>query len=238
MAEDKQFDEIFSSNGPEVAMWNHLYSGIDLARMELDRLSPEGRKFLTRFAENLFLQRTDLTVPPDDGFADLAQQALEVPWLKFAADLVFAEEAVGRAEQALKRYIVLQPILTRYKLSALASKCLKEAGRTFLFSFDAACIAFCSAALEQTLRDEVVAAGIISEPDLKRQRCTAFTLLEMAKKAKLLSEASEQPAADLIAKRNQVMHRRFEGLKEEALKAMEQIGLVLQDLGRTRASDA
>jgi len=199
---------------------------------------PRKRTFLSRFAEKVFSQRTDLTVAPDDGFTGIAQQALEVPWLKFAADLVFAEEAVGRAEQALKRYIALQPILTRYKLSSLASKCLKEAGRTFLYSFDAACIAFCSAALEQILRDEVVAAGIITERELKRQRCTAFTLLKMAKEEKLLSEAAEQSAAELITKRNQVIHGRFESLKNEALRAMEQLGLVLQDLGRRRASDA
>lgn len=238
MAEDKQFDEIFSSDGPDSEVWNHLYSGIDLARMELDRLSPEARTFLSRFAEKVFSQRTDLTVAPDDSFTDLAQQALEVPWLKFAADLMFAEEAVGRAEQALKRYIALQPILTRYKLSSLASKCLKEAGRTFLYSFDAACIAFCSAALEQILRDEVVAAEIITERELKRQRCTAFTLLEMAKRAALMSEAAEQAATELITKRNEVMHKRFEGLKEEALKAMEQLGSVLQELGRNRCTDA
>lgn len=238
MEKDKTFDEIFSGDGPKFEVWNHLYSGLDLARAELDSLSEKGRAVLTKFGEQIFSQRTNLTVAPDDRFADFSQQALEVPWLKFAADIAFAEEAVDRAAKALDRYVELQPILTRYKLTDLAAKCLQEAGRTFLFSFDAACVAFCSAALEQTLRDALVDARIITMRELQRRRCTAYTLLAMATQAKLLQEAAERAASDLIAKRNVVMHRRFEGLKDEALKAMEDLGVVLQELGRVRASDA
>jgi len=238
MEKDKTLDEIFSGDGPQFEVWNHLYSGLDLARMELDCLSEKARTVLTKFGEQIFSQRTNLTVAPDDRFADFSKQALEVPWLKFAADIAFAEEAVDRAAKALDRYVELQPILTRYRLTDLAAKCLREAGRTYLFSFDAACVAFCSAALEQTLRDALVDARIITRRELQRRRCTAYTLLAMATQAKLLPEAAEQAASDLIATRNVVMHRRFEGLKDEALKAMEHLGVVLQDLGRLRASDA
>lgn len=238
MGKDKTLDEIFSGDGPKFEVWNHLYSGLDLARMELDCLSEKGRAALTKFGERIFSQRTNLTVAPDDKFTDMSQQLLEVPWLKFAADCAFAEEALDRAVKALDRYLELEPILTRYKLTDLAAKCLQEAGRTFLFSFDAACVAFCSAALEHTLRDALVDARIITRRDLQRRQCTAYTLLAMATQAKLLPEAAEQAASDLIAKRNVVMHRRFENLKDEALKAMEHLGVVLQDLGRLRASDA
>lgn len=193
---------------------------------------------MTRFGEHILSQRTNLTAAPDDTSIEWSQHALEHPWLKFAADLAFAEEAVGRATEALDRYLLLQPILTRYRLSEMASNYLQEAGRTFLFSFDAACVAFCSAALERALQDALVGAGAITRPELRRVRPTAFSLLARARQAKLLGNASERAASDLIAKRNTVMHRYFSGLKDEALKALEHLGVVLQELGRMRASDA
>jgi hypothetical protein len=238
MTTDKNFEKILSGDGPEFDVWVHLTSGLDQARWELDSLPEKIRTLLARFGEHILLQRTNLTVAPDDTFAELSQDALEFPWLKFAADLAFAEEAVGRATEALDRYIQLQPILTRYKLGNLAAKYLREAGRTFLFAFDAACVAFCSAALEQTLRDTLVDAGTITQRELQRDRPTAFTLLAKARQAKLLGEAAEQAASDLIAKRNTLMHRQFDSLKDEVLKAMELLGVVLQELGRLRATDA
>jgi hypothetical protein len=42
----------------------------------------------------------------------------------------------------------------------------------------------------------------------------------------------------LVDKRNKIMHRHLEDLKREAMKAMEDLGVVLQDLGRLTASDA
>jgi hypothetical protein len=181
MEKDKAFDEVFSGNGPEFEVWNHLYSGLDLARAELDNLSEKGRTILTRFGERVFSQRTTLTVEPDNTFAAFSQQALDVPWLKFAADIAFAQEAVCRAEKALVRYVELQPILTCYKLSDLASKYLKEAVQTFLFSFDVACVAFCNAALEQTLRDILVDANVMTSREIQRSQCTANTLIALVR---------------------------------------------------------
>jgi hypothetical protein len=238
MEDDKTIDEIFSGKGPEFEVWNHLESGLDHARWELESLSETARASLKRFGERLLSQRTNLTVAPDDTFVDWSQQALEVPWLKFAADIEFAQKAVDRATNALERYVELQPILTRYELSGVAAKYVQEAAWTFLFSFDAACVAFCGAALERTLEDALVDSGMITKKELQRRRCTAFTLLAMARQAKLLGEATEQAASDLITKRNTLMHRRFEDLKDEALKAMEHLGVVLQELGRIRATDA
>jgi hypothetical protein len=238
MEKDKNPDEIFSGTSPEYEVWIHISTGLDMARQELDSLSEKERAILTKFAEHFFSQRTKLTVDPEDTFAGLSQQLLDIPWLKFAADIAFAQEGVWRAERALDRYMELQPILTRYKLSDLASKYLQEAGHTFLFSFDAACVTFCNAALEQTLRDLLVDANVMTSRELQRTHCTANTLLERATQQHLLPQAAEQAARDLIAKRNRVMHRRFENLKEDALKAMENLGIVLQYLGRLKASDA
>ena len=99
-------------DGPEFDVWNHLYSGLDLAMMELDSLPEKARTVLTEFGEQIFAQRTNLTVAPDDRFAALSQQLLKEPWIKFAVDIAFAKEAMSRATEALDRYVELQPILT------------------------------------------------------------------------------------------------------------------------------
>ena len=212
--------------GPEFEMWNHLESGLDRARMELDCFSEEDRTILTKFRERIFSQRTNLIVEPDDKFAALSPLLLKDPWIKFAVDIAFAEQSLARAGNAFDRYVKLQPILTHYKLTDLAKKCLQEAGQMFIFSFDAGCVAFCSAVLEQTLRDEL---------ERKNNRDSARHLLQLANQKELLSREAEQAAHDLIDKRNEVIHRRFEALEDEALNAMEQLGVVLQELGQRSA---
>ena len=231
--------------GPEFEMWNHLESGLDRARMELDCLSEEDRTILTKFSERIFSQRTNLIVASDDKFAALSSQLLKEPWIKFAVDIAFAEESLARAGNVFDRYVKLQPILTRYELTNLAAKCLQEAGWTFLFSFDAACVEFCKMVLEQTLRKELVDAGGITEEQSKvdaggiteeqSKKDTVGRLLTKAREKRLLPEATEQAAKDLITMRNEVIHRRFEALEDEALNAMDQLGVVLQELGQRSA---
>lgn len=216
--------------GPEFEMWNHLESGLDRARMELDCFSEEDRTILTKFRERIFSQRTNLIVEPDDKFAALSPLLLKDPWIKFAVDIAFAEESLTRAGNAFDRYVKLQPILTRYKLTDLAAKCLQEAGWAFLFSFNTACVEFCKMVLEQTLRKELVDAGSITEEQSKKD--TVGGLLTKARKGRLLPEATEQAAKVLITIRNEVIHRRFEALEEEALNAIDQLSVVLQELGR------
>ena len=208
--------------GPEFEMWNHLESGLDRARMELDCLSEEDRTILTKFSKRIFSQRTNLIVASDDKFAPLSPLLLEEPWIKFAVDIAFAEESLARAGNVFDRYVKLQPILTHYKLTDVATKCLQEAGQMFIFSFNAGCVAFCSAVLEQTLRDEL---------ERQNNKDTAGRLLKLAKKKKIFSKEAEQAADNLITMRNEVIHRRFEALEDEALKAMDQLGVVLQELG-------
>jgi hypothetical protein len=162
MEDDKTLIEILSETSPRFDVWVHLESGLELADDEFDRLPKKVRTFLKKFGEKLFSQRTDMTGAPDDEFPDLSERLLQLPWPKFAADIAFAQEAIHRATNALYRYVELQPILTRYSLSKAAAKYLREAGRAFLFSFDAASIAFCGAALEKTLEDALVHQGDIN----------------------------------------------------------------------------
>lgn len=238
MTHKDDFDQIFSHKGPKFDVWVHLHSDLDHARFELDVLPESARNALEQFGERLRAQRTGLTTAPDDRFADLPQESLRVPWLKFAADIAFAEEAIDRAVNALQRYVELQPILTRYRLSDRAATYLQEAAHAFLFSFDAACIAFCSSALEQTLKDLLVDAKVVTQRDLDHDRPTAHGLLRRASEARLLGRASEDAARSLITKRNCVMHRSFDGMKQDALQAIEKLGIVLQELGRILATDA
>lgn len=238
MTDKDDFDPIFSHKGPEFDVWAHLHSGLDQARWELDVLPERARNALAQFGEQLRAQRTGLTTAPEDRFADLAPESLGVPWLKFAADIAFAEEAIDRGVKALERYGELQPILTRYRLSDRAATYLQEAARAFLFSFDAACIAFCSSALEQTLKDLLIDAQVKTQRDLDRDRSGALRLLDLACGARLLGRESEDAARALITKRNSVMHRSFDSMKKDALQAIEKLGIVLQELGRIRATDA
>ena len=66
--------------------------------------------------------------------------------------------------------------------------------------------------------------------DACRIRCRTSGTCRIAK--------PEQAARELIGKRNSVMHRHLGCLKDEALNAMEQLGVVLQEFSRMIASDA
>ncbi len=79
-------------------------------------------------------------------------------------------------------------------------------------------------------RKELVDAGSITEEQSKKD--TVGGLLTKARKGRLLPEATEQAAKVLITIRNEVIHRRFEALEEEALNAIDQLSVVLQELGR------
>lgn len=227
-------DEVL--DGPEFEIWNHLESGLDLARMEFEEgLSEEERTFYMKFGEDILSLQINRLIAPDDSTAGLAGAShllLKVPWIKFAVDFAFANQTLPRATGVFDRYVELQPILTRYELSDVAAKCLQEAGWTFLFSFDFACVVSCTAVLEQMLAKELVDGCILTWDELKRCRYTAGKLFQKAKKERFLPEQAEQAASELIEMRNKVMHRRFEASKDEALKAMENLGIVLQDLGR------
>ncbi len=217
-------------DGPEFEMWNHLYSGIDQARMELNGFPENLRPWLTELGEEIMSQQTNLVVQRDNRLANLSPMLLRDPWIKFSADIAFAEEAVTKASEGLDRYVELRPILTAYELSEAAAKCLREAGRMFRFSFFSGCVMFCGAALEQVLRKELDRAG-----QTPGDKDTIGSLIAKACKHNLLSEEAKQAACELKAVRNDVVHRPFEifsenTLKDQALNAMNNLGRVLKSL--------
>ena len=210
-------------------MWNHLYSGVDQARLELNGLPEDLRMWLTKLGEEIMALRTNLVAQRDNRLARSVPMLLQDPWIKFSADIAFADEAVTRASAGFDRYVDLRPILTAYELSDVAAKCLEEAGRMFLFSFDNGCIMSCGATLEQILREELENAG--KTPSEK----PLGPLIQMACKHNLLSEEAKQAACELKTVRNDVVHRPFEifsnnALKDQALNAMNNLGRVLKSL--------
>ena len=215
-------------DGPEFEVWNHLHSGLDWASSELDGFPEQQRTWLKTLGKEIVSVHTNLVADKDSKPADVSRLLLNDPWIKFAADLAFAEDAVTRASTGFDRYVELRPILTCYELSDEATKCLQEAGRMFVFSFDNGCVMFCGAALEQTLRKTLEDVG--HTPGEK----PLGPLIEKACKFHLLSPEGEQAARNLKCTRNDVIHRPFmvEGkdLKNKALKAMDNFGKVPESL--------
>jgi hypothetical protein len=223
----------FPDTPPRFEVWNHLHSGLDLARMEFDDLGKREKEALDNFAEVVFARRAALTAPPEDQEVhELEGRLLEHPWFKHAADIRFAEEAVWRGTGALSRYLELRPILTRLQLSQRSQTYLGEAVQTFLFHFDAACIAFCEATLEQVLKEALVRSGVYTDRQLRRDQPTGMSLLI---KAKGLLTDSYDLAKNLIEERNRVMHRDMgdqQALHDRALGSIAALGATLQQLGR------
>ena len=218
------------NNGPEFEVGIHLESGLDMARNELDGLSEDLRTWLTVLGKQIVSLQTNLVADEDNKLADVSRTLLEEPWIKYVSDLAFAEDAVTRASAGFDRYVELRPILTCYELSEVATKCLQEAGRMFLFSFDNGCVTFCGSALEQTLRKALKDAG-----HTPGEKDTIGPLIKKACECNLLSPEGEKAARNLKCTRNDVIHRPFmvegEDLKNEALKAMDNLGKILEALG-------
>jgi hypothetical protein len=177
-------------HSPEFEVWNHLESGLDQARSELNELPPEYRQALEAVAKLRAHKCHRLVLSS----AELAARRLKLDgvfvtseaWLNHAVEIEFAEVGLRRAVNALSRYRRLQPRITTRPVPDAAKRHLHEVVETFLFGFDAACIALCRATLEQLLRDALLTAHVYTEPQLRRERPTAGALLENARRKRIL----------------------------------------------------
>ena len=136
---------------------------------------------------------------------EVGDALLAEPWVRYAADLHIAGEGIHRATTALDRYLEIQPSAAARALPERARSHVREAVHTFMFGFDAACIALCRASLEQVLKDALVARAAYTDPQLKREHPTAGTLLENAKRAKLLTDAYDA-AKRVVDRGDTLMH--------------------------------
>lgn len=198
---------IFPEYDPEFEVWNHLESGLQSARDELRPLEKQVRTALEHLAKAVADTRGVLILPPSKASLLVAEsQLLSHPWIKHAIDTEIASEGISRANEALDRYQSLKPATAANALPEPVVRYIKEAAATYLFGFDAACIAFCRAALEQLLKDSLVKKRIYTQPQLRRERPTAGTLLEKAKQAGIIG--SGYTAAKRVVERgDQVLHR-------------------------------
>lgn len=248
MADDLRFPD----TPPEFEVWTYLWSGLDMAREQLadsfaalldrePRLGRRERELLDRWGELAFSGLTQLMLDAtakDKEFEEVRRVhgvPGAQPWLAFAVDLKFAEEGVGRAEMALERYHELRCARLPPGLSPRSRRYVAEASHTFLFGFDAACIAFCGAAVEQEVKDACVRGGLYTEHALRRaERAgrTGMTFLNEAKRAGLIDGAFHA-AETVLRARNEVLHRSIEKgdpLADKALEYLVTMSQVFQEL--------
>lgn len=221
-------------DGPEFEMWNHLYSAIDTARDELRIFDKDSRKLVEEFGHLIASSRTSFVL---QRFSDKAALVDAVPvlvadrWFRHAAEIEIADAGVDRVNSALNRFILLRPIKATREVPDRAVRYLREALDAYLFGFDAACIAFCRATCEQVLKDALVAARAYTEPQLKRERPSAGTLLEVAKRQKLL-ERSFDAASRLTRRGDEVMHQFIADdkiLPQLSLDSLHDLATVLEE---------
>lgn len=197
-----------SEYGPEFEVWNHLWSGVDHAEMEMRALDEKNRQFATRIGKLLVDIRAQLTLESgtlEANFLEFDSDFITDAWVRHAAEIELARDAISRANQALDRYFRLRPVITTKALPERAARYIAEVVRTFAYGFDAACIALCRATLEQVLKDELVGRGVYTAPQLRREKPTAGTLLQNAKRAGVFNHTFDS-ADKIVRKGDTVMH--------------------------------
>ena len=223
------------SYGPRIEVWNYLWSAIDQSINEFRDLDPKSRKIVERIGRLLAQGRTDFVLQPEALTAKLhkaAQGLLDDVWVRHAAEIEIARLGVSRTDDALKRFLNLRPVVTPRPVPERAKRYIREVIDTYILGFDAACIALCRAACEQVLRDALVSKGVYTEPQLRRERPTAGSLMANAKRSGVLNVSI--PAAEkLITKGDTVMHSfLYEEriLEQQALDSVSELAQVLAEV--------
>jgi hypothetical protein len=219
---------------PDSDVWNYLRIGLDLARQELDALPLITRDLAEAVAKEVIGSRERL-VQTIEGQQFSLDVLLEEPWFKYAADVELATKGLRRATEGLKRYLELKPILTQYRVPERATPYIRTLSETFVFGFDAPCIAFAGAALEQVLKDALIEAGEYTEPRIRRERPTGETLVAAARRRSLIRE-TELDAKKLFDQRNRTMHRHIwddKIITGIAIECIDGFSRVVQELGTT-----
>jgi hypothetical protein len=227
-------DQHDPSSGPEFEVWNHLWSGIELAIQELDVLESNSRETVERLGKLLAETRTGLTLAAGTdaaAFSQISDMLTDVPWVRHAAEIELATEGIGRTERSLKRYLKLRPIVIRTPIPARAQPYVRELVDTFAFGFDAACIALSRAAMEQVLKDRLLVVGEYTEARLRREKPGPQELIVAAKRRAVLENSFE--AAGRVADRgNTVLHSFIydeKVLQQEALDSISDLLKVLTE---------
>lgn len=218
--------------GPEFQVWNHLWSGIDMATSELRALDQPSRALVEKLGKAIADARGDLVQRPNSYSAtvlSIEEHLLANPWIRHAAEIEVATTGIVRAQKALDRFAKVRPAVTRRPLPTRAAGYVTEVINTFIFGFDAACIALCRATLEQLLKDELVRIGAFTEPQLKREKPTAGSLLNNAFRTDLL-QTSRRAAEQLVNKGDTIMHNFIYDERVEEQQALDSIDQLIEVL--------
>lgn len=103
-----------------------------------------------------------------------------------------------------------------------------------MFGFDAACIAFCGATLEQVLKEALIRSGECNERQLRQDRTSPLGLLKKAEEKKLITDSYEA-ARKVLDGRNLIMHQDIgneDAVLKRAIENIAALGSTLQELGR------
>lgn len=239
---------------PEFEVWNHLESGWQMAYDDMARkVSPAETRALESVAASVFdvkqsLLHEDIAELPAglvDSFSFLDGPVLKLfltavaerypdvpPMLRHAIELEVASAGIRRARTALERFKSLVHVVLSQPVPSKVRPYLKELAHTYLFGFDAAAIALARSTFEQFARSVLVAKGVYTEPQIRRERPTAGTLLAKLRQAGCL-ERSFDAASRLVSRGDTVLHG---GIYEErvlgtlALDSIREIQEAAQDL--------
>jgi hypothetical protein len=245
-----------SSEGPDFEVWNWLESGWQQAYDDMARQSPpRPMAFYEAVADGVFNLKTSLFIAPgsepiSSAFASefpqfsradeieiLSSIAANYPnlnvWIKHAIELEVASRGIARATIALERFESLLVEILRRPIPDKALPYVRELVHTYLFGFDAAAIALARSTFEQLGKVVLTAKGIYSEPQLRRERPTAGTILERLKQAGCVSSAYSS-ASRLVGRGDVLLHR---GMYEDkvlgtlALDSIRELVEVVRELG-------
>src|SRR5262245_16958652 len=101
---------VFPDHDPEAEVWNHLESGLQMARDELRPFDPKVRAELEHLAKEVADTRGVLILPASKAsLVDAEDQLFRHPWIRHAIDTEIAQEGIIRANEALERYRSLKP---------------------------------------------------------------------------------------------------------------------------------
>ncbi len=223
----------FPPDGPEFAVWNHLESGWALADMELNKLGPAERRFVQEVAKALVQTRTELLLSPDRQSAlPVLAEVLQHPRVRHAADLQLARIGIHRASRALERYLDLAPVIGTYRFTEKPLQYLNEVVQTYIFGFDAACIALAGATFERALHEVLVTYGLIQAPQSDDDRTPSVSkLIAIAERSNPQILPEKDPSVKrLVELRDRIMHRHMwdaKIIRQVALGCIEDLSAVL-----------
>jgi len=241
---------------PEFEVWNHLWSGYDMAYADLqetigddaarifDSLGSFVYDALTRLVVDL--SDPNLTVALEEVFPGTsgsdptvlfqslfqAYRAGSSPVLRHSVELQLGSEAISRAQAAFGRLHLLSEVLRSAPLPIRVRRYLAEVVHTFLFGFDAASIALARSAFEQMAREVLVHKGVYTTSRLDREKPTALNLMRELKRENLIQNSLAK-AETLVTRANTVAHKHMYDeriMQQQALTSIIELVSVLTEL--------